>query len=68
MTDADLKDIVRRWMNGQGGAVLDAIMAKGKPAQMAVLRHVDAVGSRSISVQRLGDALRKRMDAAQAEA
>lgn len=67
MSEADLKDAIRRWMNGDG-SVLDDIMAKGKPAQMAVLRHADKIGSRSISVQRLGDALRKRMDAAEAQA
>ena len=50
------------------GSVLDGVMAKGRPAQLVMLKHVDKVGSRSISVQRLGDALRKRMDAAQAEA
>lgn len=59
MTADEVKDVVRRWMNGDS-SVVDEVIAKGKVAQMAVLSHVGRVGTRSTSCERLGAALRKK--------
>lgn len=63
MNPADLKDLIRRWMNGDG-SIVDEIAAMDKKAHKAVLDHVTATQKRSISMEKLGRALRNKLDEA----
>jgi hypothetical protein len=63
MNPADLKNLIRRWMNGDT-SILDEIAAMDKKAHKAVLDHVNATKKRSISMEKLGVALRNRLNEA----
>ena len=60
MTDAEIKDVIRRWMNGDGSVIAE-VASKETKAQRAFFQFTDAIGKRSNSVERLSAAVRKQI-------
>lgn len=60
MTDAEIKDIIRRWMNGDGSVIAE-VATKDARAHKAFFKFADAIGERSMSVGKLSAAVKREI-------
>jgi hypothetical protein len=60
MTDAEIKDIIRRWMNGDGSVIAEVATKEAKEHR-AFFAFTDGIGKRSSSVEKLAAAVRRQI-------